>query len=118
MVFIDRLYPLVQQLLWVHVSTLHFFLYLSLDVFPATEAANVLRPGNGPKLLKIVSCHSVIMVFIDRLYPLVQHLWAVATLRFFVNFDPEYSFPSSPSLKKFEGGVAPQPLGVAPLNPA
>ncbi len=69
MAFIDRLYPLVQQLLWVHVSTLHFFLYLSLYVFPATEAANVLRPGNGPKLLKIVSCHSVIMVFIDRLSP-------------------------------------------------
>ncbi len=33
MVFIDRLYPLVQQLLWAHVSTLHFFLYLSLYVF-------------------------------------------------------------------------------------
>ncbi len=88
----------MQQLLWVHVSTLHFFLYLSLYVFPATEAANVLRPGNGPTLLKIVSCHSVIMVFIDRLYPLVQQLlWVpVSTLHFFINFDPEYSFPSSP----------------------
>ncbi len=65
------------------------------------------------------------MVFIDRLYPLVQQLLPapVSTLRFFVNFDPEYSFPSSPSLKKFNEGVAsstpwgctPQPrLGVAP----
>ncbi len=90
----------MQQLLWVHVSTLHFFLYLSLYVFPATEAANVLRPGNGPKLLKIVSCHSVIMVFIDRLYPLVQQLlWVhVSTLHFFLYLSL-YVFPATEAAK-------------------